>query len=124
MSRPTSKTKSPGDTARPMETRVSEPLASADRLAEDVGIAAVVIAELEFRDVEGEICAAYLVIAAHDAVLHQAPETLMVAVAARVLVCGVLVRCEQAAFRTHNFLERNRRTHRGLSHPSFASPNW
>jgi hypothetical protein len=47
---------------RPSETYS----ASANRRSEDVRIVAVVVAELKFRDVQRQMFATYLVIAAHD----------------------------------------------------------
>jgi len=51
-------------------------LASPDRFAKNVRVAAVVVAELEFRDIEREILAADFVERADHATLNQRPETL------------------------------------------------
>src|SRR5580704_14640887 len=51
-------------------------LASTDRRAEDVGIAAVIVSELKFRDVQRQALFADLVKATHDAALNQRPEAL------------------------------------------------
>src|SRR5580693_6050801 len=51
-------------------------LTSANRRAEDIGILPIVVAELEFRDVQRQIFVAYLVERADNATLEQRPETL------------------------------------------------
>ena len=45
-----------------------------DRVAEDIGVSPVVIAELELGDVQRQIFSTDLVIGAHDAALEQRPE--------------------------------------------------
>lgn len=45
-----------------------------DRLAEDVRVLSIVVAELEFRDIQRKIFAADFVIGADSAALNQAPE--------------------------------------------------
>src|SRR4051794_16657931 len=50
-------------------------LASPDRLAEDVFVVPVIVAELKFGDVEGQIFSAYFVERADDPALEDAPET-------------------------------------------------
>lgn len=52
----------------------SPPLASAYRLAEDVGVVAVVIAELEFGDVQRQVFGANLMKRADDPALEDRPE--------------------------------------------------
>lgn len=52
------------------------PSTPSDGLRENIRVQTVVIAELEFRDVQREIFAAHFVIAAHHAALNQRPETL------------------------------------------------
>ena len=67
--------------------------ASLNRRPEDVGVEAVVVAELKFRDVERQVLAADLVEAAHDAALQERPEAvnaLRVHDAINVLLLGVL----------------------------------
>lgn len=88
------------------------------RRSEDVGIEAVVIAELKLRDVERQIFGAYLMIAAHDTALYQRPETFdrigvnstndaltgfmidhaMRIFFAEIAVSAVVIRAEQAHF--------------------------
>ena len=51
-------------------------LAARNRASKNIWIAAIIVAELKFRDVQRQIFTAYLVIAAHDAALNQRPETL------------------------------------------------
>lgn len=64
-----------------------------DRRSENVGIGAVIVPELKFRDVERQILAADLVIAAHDTALNQRPKTfdcVGVDCADNVLACLVI----------------------------------
>lgn len=49
-------------------------LASADRCSEDVGVIAIVISELEFRDVQMQILPTNLVESANNAALQDRPE--------------------------------------------------
>lgn len=51
--------------------------ASRNRGSENVGIFSIVVAERKLRDVERQIFAADLVIAAHDTALNQRPETII-----------------------------------------------
>src|SRR5712692_2323551 len=44
------------------------------RRPEDIGVVPMVVAELKFRDVQGQVLAADLVIAAHDPALNEGPE--------------------------------------------------
>jgi hypothetical protein len=48
--------------------------------SENVGVIPIVVSEFEFRDVQGQIFAAYLMEAAHDAEFQQRPETINVCV--------------------------------------------
>lgn len=69
--------------------------ASLNRFRENVCVQPVVIAELKFRDIQWEIFARNLVIAAHDAALNQRPETLYrvrVQCADNVLIRGMVNR--------------------------------
>jgi hypothetical protein len=51
-------------------------LASADRRAKNIGIAAIAVAELKLRDVQRQIFATYSVVASHDTALNQRLEAL------------------------------------------------
>jgi hypothetical protein len=55
---------------------MSTRLTSTNSRSEDIGIIAVIVAELKFRDIQRQILAAYLVITAHDAALNQRPKAL------------------------------------------------
>lgn len=51
-------------------------LATANRRTENIGIAAIIVAELKLRDIERQIFAADLVVAAHDPAFQDRPEAL------------------------------------------------
>jgi hypothetical protein len=59
---------------RPRDTGIL--LASRDSNIKNVWVHSMIIPELKLRDVERQIFAAYLVIAAHDAAFENRPETL------------------------------------------------
>ena len=54
--------------------RVFSRLASADRGSEDVSVLAIVIPELEFRNIERHVLATYFMKRPHDAALEDRPE--------------------------------------------------
>lgn len=93
-------------------------------VTENVGIVAVVVTELELRDVQGQIFAADLVIGAHHTALNQRPEPfnrvrvdgtnnifaravpddLMREAAVQVPIAGVFIGCEQTDLVRHGFM--------------------